>query len=70
MRAVIPEIDPAKCDGCGDCIEQCASGAFTLVNGKVTIVRSEDCDYCTDCETSCSSGAIRCAFEIILEVES
>ncbi len=66
MRAVIPEIDPDKCNGCGDCIEQCPVGIVTLVNGKATIVRPQDCNYCTDCETLCPSGAIRCPFEIVL----
>ncbi len=63
---VIPEIDPDKCTGGGDCVELCFSGIVRLVNDKATIVSPEDCDYCTDCETFCPSGAISCPFEIIL----
>ena len=66
MTAGIPEIDPEKCTGCGDCVDECAQGAVALVEGKATVVRPDDCDYCTDCETLCSSGAIQCPFEIII----
>ncbi len=62
----IPEIDLAKCNGCGDCVEQCPPGAADLVDGKAAITRAEDCDYCTECEALCPVGAIRCPFEIVL----
>jgi NAD-dependent dihydropyrimidine dehydrogenase PreA subunit len=66
MNVVTPEIDLDKCNGCGDCVEQCPSGIVALVDGKASIVRPEDCSYCTDCEDLCSSAAIRCPFEIVL----
>ena len=64
-----PEIDVAKCTGCGDCVAQCVSHAVELVGGRAVIIRSEDCNYCTECEALCSPGAIRCPFEIILAGE-
>ncbi len=66
MNLAIPEIDLDKCDGCGDCVELCPSGAVTLVNGKAVVARLEDCNYCMDCEAICPYGAIRCPFEIVL----
>ncbi len=62
----IPEIDPGKCNGCGDCVELCHLGIVELVDDKATIVRPEDCSYCTDCEIFCPYGAIRCPFEVVL----
>lgn len=66
MSKALPEIDLEKCNGCGDCAEQCPTSAVALVGGKAVIIRTDACDYCTDCETFCPSGAIRCPFEIIL----
>lgn len=66
MKEAMPEIDPEKCTGCGDCVEWCPTGAVALANGKAVVVRSDGCDYCTDCETVCPPGAISCPFEIIL----
>lgn len=66
MKRAMPEIDLAKCTGCGDCVEQCPTSAVAVVNNKVTIVRLDDCNYCADCEIFCPPGAIRCPFEIVL----
>ena len=66
MIIAIPEIDLNKCNGCGDCVEQCPNHAVEIIGYKAVIVRAEDCDYCTDCEVLCPPGAIRCPFEILL----
>lgn len=62
----VPEINPGKCTGCGECVEQCPTEAVGLLEGKAVIVRPEDCCYCTNCESLCPEEAIRCPFEIIL----
>jgi NAD-dependent dihydropyrimidine dehydrogenase PreA subunit len=69
MNTEVPEIDPAKCTGCGDCVDQCPTGAVELVEGKAVVARPDDCSYCTDCESICPDEAIRCHFEIILAEE-
>ena len=66
MNTEVPEIDPAKCTGCGDCVDECPTGAVELVEDKAVIARPDDCSYCTDCESICSYEAIQCSYEIIL----
>ncbi len=55
-------IDIEKCQGCGDCVENCPQEAITLVeeNGKKYAVysgSSDDCIGCMSCET-CEEGAV------------
>jgi ferredoxin len=69
MNTEVPEIDPAKCTGCGDCVVECPTGALELVEDKAVIVRPDDCSYCADCESTCSFDAIQCPYEIILAEE-
>jgi NAD-dependent dihydropyrimidine dehydrogenase PreA subunit len=66
MNTGVPEIDPVKCTGCGECVEECPTEAVELQEGKAVIVRPEDCCYCTSCESACPQEAIQCPFEIIL----
>ncbi len=68
MELAVPEVNSAKCEGCGDCIELCPAHAVGMVAGKANIVRPDDCDYCADCETFCPRSAIRCPFEIVISV--
>ena len=51
-------VDSAKCNGCGDCLEVCPTGAIGLVDGKAVINESE-CVGCGVCLRMCSQGAIR-----------
>jgi len=66
MGLEVPEVNPAACDGCGDCVKLCPEHAVALVAGKAAIVSPENCDYCADCEAFCPNSAIRCAFEIVI----
>ena len=63
---VTPEIDQARCTGCGDCVAGCPAGILTLENGHALMAHAEDCQYCGDCEVLCPVGAIARPFEIIL----
>jgi MinD superfamily P-loop ATPase len=62
----IPEIDPVKCTGCGDCVEKCPTDTVGMVDGKASILSPEQCNYCTECETVCLPRAVECPFEITL----
>lgn len=63
----MPEVDSAKCDGCGLCLKVCRCGALVMVNNRVTVVETKDCHWCTECEGICPKGAISCPFEIVFE---
>ena len=66
MTTGVPEIDLDACTGCGDCVEQCPTGAVEMVLGKPALIKPEECRYCTDCEEVCPAGAIKCPFVIIM----
>ncbi len=70
MNRGVPKIDPEKCTGCGDCVDECPTGAVELVEGKAVILRPDDCSYCADCESICLLEAIQCPYEIILAEEN
>jgi Ni,Fe-hydrogenase III small subunit/formate hydrogenlyase subunit 6/NADH:ubiquinone oxidoreductase subunit I len=52
-----PEVDPAACDGCGECLAACPAGALSLAGGlSLDLGR---CILCADCAASCPRKAIR-----------
>lgn len=55
----IVEIDEEKCDGCGQCIPQCAEGALRIVDGKARLVSDNHCDGLGACLGACPQDAIR-----------
>lgn len=66
---VMPEIDAAKCNGCGLCVAICESKIITMTGNVITILESDKCGWCTECEAVCATGAITCPFEIVIEEE-
>lgn len=56
-RKVI-RIDEAKCDGCGECMPNCAEGAIAIVDGKARLVSEIYCDGLGACLGQCPQGAI------------
>jgi ferredoxin len=58
VKRKIIEIDPAKCDGCGQCIDACHEGALALVDGKARLVRDIFCDGLGACIGECPQGAL------------
>ena len=55
----IVEIDERKCNGCGDCIPNCAEGAIQLIGGKARLVKDVYCDGLGACLGTCPQDAIR-----------
>ncbi|MCW3997051.1 MAG: 4Fe-4S ferredoxin [Candidatus Bathyarchaeota archaeon] len=54
----IIEIDEKLCNGCGECIPNCAEGAMQIVNGKAKIVKDSYCDGLGACLGHCPQGAL------------
>ncbi len=51
-------IDEEKCDGCGQCIPNCAEGALQIIDGKARIVDDSYCDGLGACLGHCPRDAI------------
>ncbi|UCE29184.1 MAG: 4Fe-4S ferredoxin [Candidatus Bathyarchaeota archaeon] len=54
----IVHIDEELCDGCGDCIPNCAEEALQIVDGKAKIVKDLYCDGLGACLGHCPQSAI------------
>ncbi len=57
VKVPVPEVDPAKCNGCGNCAKACQFHALAVIKDKVLLF-SEICHHCGACMVSCSNGAI------------
>lgn len=57
IRKII-QIDEAKCNGCGICVDACHEGAIGMVEGKAKLMRDDYCDGLGDCLPTCPTGAI------------
>jgi ferredoxin len=55
----IIEIDEELCDGCGQCILDCAEGALQIVDGKAKLIGDIYCDGLGACLSGCPTGALR-----------
>ena len=62
---VYPEIDPALCDGCGQCVPACTPGALAIMEGKAMLALPERCEYDGKCEPACPRDAIRLPYLIV-----
>lgn len=58
MERPIIEIDEEKCDGCGQCVLDCAEGALAVVDGKARLIRDSYCDGLGAC-LNCPREALR-----------
>jgi NAD-dependent dihydropyrimidine dehydrogenase PreA subunit len=62
-----PQIDTAKCNGCGLCVGVCQHDGLELVDRVVVFVGGDTCTWCGLCEAVCAEGAVICPFDIVLE---
>jgi Fe-S-cluster-containing hydrogenase component 2 len=58
IRKII-EINEELCDGCGQCVPDCAEGALQVVDGKVKVLADRYCDGLGACLQSCPKDALR-----------
>lgn len=53
------DIDGDKCEGCGECVENCPASILSMVDGKAVVTGDlEDCLGCETCVSVCPSGAV------------
>lgn len=57
IRNII-NIDEDKCNGCGNCVVDCAEAALQIVNGKAKLVKELYCDGLGACIGGCPTGAL------------
>jgi ferredoxin len=51
------KVDLEKCEGCGDCVEACATGSITMENEKAKVDAGTCCD-CAACLDACTKKAL------------
>ncbi len=56
--AYIPEVDPEKCVGCGECVEVCPVDVYEIQNEKSVPVNPDECIGCESCIEVCEEDAI------------
>jgi NAD-dependent dihydropyrimidine dehydrogenase PreA subunit len=66
-ESFLPIINSHRCNGCGDCIHVCPSGALELIDGLAVLTSPDACAYCADCEERCPQKAISLPYEIVLD---
>ena len=58
LRKII-QIDEELCDGCGQCVPDCAEGSLQIIDGKARLVADKLCDGLGACLGSCPTGALK-----------
>ena len=51
------KVDVEKCEGCGDCVDACATGSIVVEEEKAKVDSTTCCD-CMACLDSCPQKAI------------
>jgi NAD-dependent dihydropyrimidine dehydrogenase PreA subunit len=55
----IVTIDEELCDGCGNCVIDCAEGALEIRDGKARLIAESYCDGLGACISGCPKGAVK-----------
>ena len=55
----IIQIDDELCNGCGQCVPDCAEGSLKIIDGKARLVADKLCDGLGACLGSCPTGALQ-----------
>lgn len=55
-RIMPVSVDNDKCEGCGDCVEECPSEALEVVDSKVKV--NDECIDCYACIEACPTNAL------------
>lgn len=55
----IIQIDDELCNGCGQCVPDCAEGSLQIIDGKARLVADKLCDGLGACLGSCPTGALK-----------
>jgi ferredoxin len=58
VRKII-QIDDELCNGCGQCVPDCAEGSLRIIDGKARLVADKLCDGLGACLGSCPTGALK-----------
>jgi NAD-dependent dihydropyrimidine dehydrogenase PreA subunit len=58
-RRKIIEINEELCNGCGECVPDCAEGSLKILDGKARLVADKLCDGLGACLGSCPTGALQ-----------
>ncbi len=51
-------VDEDKCEGCGECEENCPCDVFEIIDGKASPESEDECLGCETCVEVCEAGAI------------
>ena len=52
-----PIVDFNKCNGCGECVNQCPSGAISIID-NIAVIDLSGCRNCRTCQNVCPEKAI------------
>ena len=58
LRKII-EINEELCDGCGQCVPDCAEGALQIIDGKAKMLADKYCDGLGACLNACPKDALK-----------
>ena len=59
IKRKIIQIDEELCNGCGQCVPDCAEGSLQIIDGKARLVADKLCDGLGACLGSCPTGALK-----------